>query len=94
MKKVLSVLSLAVLAMLAGCAAWSQAVDAYGAAAVTGARAANDTALKATKVALCATPVSALARNPEFIPAIKSLCLAPGDKTTADVLDAVQKGGS
>ena len=76
---------------LSACASVSQAVSAYGAVAVTGAKAANDNLIEANKVALCAVPLSALARHRELIPAVKSLCLEPGDKELADLLDVVVK---
>lgn len=75
---------------LSGCASVQQAVQAYGSVAVTGARAASDTLIEAQKVSLCGLPLSAIARHPEVVPAVRSLCLAPGDKTSADLLDAVQ----
>lgn len=77
---------------LSACGSLSQAVSAYGNIAVTGAKATNDTIIEANKVALCATPVSALVRHPELVPAIRSLCLDPNDKTTPQVLDAVAGG--
>jgi hypothetical protein len=72
--------TLAIAAAASGCAGVSQAVDAYGAAAVTGAKATNDYGLsRRNKVALCATPVSALVRHPELVPAVRSLCLPAKD---------------
>ncbi|ALK96969.1 hypothetical protein AB595_04665 [Massilia sp. WF1] len=85
MKKIIT---LAVLLALTGCAGVQQAVQAYGSVAVTGARAANDTVIEAQKVSLCGLPLSAIARHPEIVPAVRSLCLAPGDKTSAELLDA------
>jgi uncharacterized protein YceK len=74
---------------LTGCSSMQQAVQAYGSVAVSGARAANDTVIEAQKVSLCGLPLSAIARHPEIVPAVRSLCLAPGDKTGAELLDAV-----
>lgn len=74
---------------LTACASVSQAVSAYGAVAVTGAKAANDQIIEANKVALCAIPLSALARHRELIPAVKSLCVEPGDKELTALLDTV-----
>jgi uncharacterized protein YceK len=85
MRKTIFVLALA--ASLAGCASVQQAVQAYGSVAVTSAKAANDTAIEAYKVALCATPVSAVRRHPELVPAIKSLCLVPGDAATGALIE-------
>jgi hypothetical protein len=89
MKK--SILILSLLA-LGGCAGVQQAVQAYGSVAVTGARAANDTVIEAQKVSLCGLPLSAIARHPEIVPAVRSLCLVPNDKTSAELLDALQAG--
>jgi hypothetical protein len=73
-----------------GCASVQQGIDAYGAAAVTGAQAANDTAIAANKIALCATPLSALVRHPEIVPAVRALCLpANGSGNVGQVLDAI-----
>lgn len=75
---------------LSGCAGISQAVDAYGTVAVSDAKAANDTIIAAQKVALCATPVSALVRHPELVPAVRALCMPRGDGGTVDqVLDSI-----
>lgn len=91
MKRLLMIATLSAVAMLsAGCASVQQAVDAYGAATITGARATNDSLIAATKVALCATPVSALVRHPELVPAVRALCLPSKDAgNVGQVLDAV-----
>lgn len=78
-------------AALSGCASLQQAVQAYGGVAVTNARAANDTLIDGYKVGLCALPLSAIARHPEIVPAVRSLCLAPNDKITAELLDAIDR---
>ena len=75
---------------VSGCAGVSQAVQAYGTVAVTNARAVDDTVIEGQKVALCALPLSALARHPEIVPAVRSLCLAPSDASTASLLDAIE----
>lgn len=85
----MAVLASTVLVVMAGCASVQQAVQAYGSVAVTSARAANDTLIEAQKVSFCGLPLSAIARHPEIVPAIRSLCLASGDKTSAEVLDAI-----
>lgn len=92
MKKTIMILSLAMLAAsVSGCASVQQAVDAYGAAAITGAQATNDTLIAANKVALCATPVSALLRHPELVPAVRALCLPAKDSgSVGQVLDAIE----
>jgi uncharacterized protein YceK len=76
MKKLLT---LAVLATLAGCGSLIQAVNAYGTIAVTDARAANDTMIAGWTLAACATPVSAVLRNPQIIDALRVLCMPMSD---------------
>lgn len=88
MKK--SLLMLALLGSLSGCGSMIQAVNAYGAVAVTDARAANDTVIAGWTLTACATPVSAAIRNPEIIPALKALC--PGLQTSG-LLDHAQRPG-
>jgi uncharacterized protein YceK len=68
------VIAAAIASSVSACASVTQAVSAYGSAALTGAKAANDTLIEANKAAMCATPVSALVRHPELVPAVKSLC--------------------
>lgn len=86
-----SALLLAATVALSGCASGvMQAVDAYGAAAVTGIKATNDSLIAANKTALCATPVSALVRHPELVPAVRSLCVpSKDDGNVGQVLDQV-----
>lgn len=88
MKTTLKLIAISLL--LSGCASVQQAVQAYGSVAVTSTRAANDTVIEAQKVAMCGLPLSAIARHPEIIPAVRSLCLTPGDTTSAALLDAAQ----
>lgn len=78
---------LAACVALTGCAGLQQAVQAYGSVAVTNAKATNDTLVEAYKVGLCALPLSAIARHPEIISAIRTLCIAPGDTPAARLLD-------
>lgn len=74
--------------LLSGCAGVSQAVQAYGSVAVTNAKAVDDTVIEAHKVGFCGLPLSAITRHPEIIPAIRVMCLAPGDANGAALLDA------
>lgn len=92
MKKTILLAGALLLAVsVSGCAGVSQAVNAYGAIAVTGARATNDTLIEANKVALCATPISALARHPELVPAVRSLCLPTKDSgNVGQVVDLIE----
>lgn len=76
---------------LTGCAGLQQAVQAYGGVAVTNARAANDTLIDAYKVGICALPLSAIARHPEIIPAVRWLCIRQGDQLTGELLDAIER---
>lgn len=75
---------------LSGCASYIQAVDGYAASAATSAQAGADLNLKRLKFGLCATPVSALVRNPEFAGAIRELCISSSDTSVEDVLSAVE----
>jgi hypothetical protein len=90
MKKTLILSILLISSGATGCASVQQGIDAYGAAVVTGTQAANDTAIAANKIALCATPLSALVRHPEIVPAVRALCLpATGAGNIGQVLDAI-----
>lgn len=87
MKKVLA---MAVAAWLCGgCASFQQSVTAVGASAVVSVQLADDNALKALTIGLCATPFSAAVRNPQIVPALKALCLPSGSVTPATVLDSI-----
>lgn len=61
--------------LLAGC---STAMTAYESAAYEQIKAANDNNLKVLKVAVCAQPLSAILRNPDFIPVAQAACVTPG----------------
>lgn len=71
---------------LTGCAGLNQAIQAYGAVAVTNAKAANDTLIDGYKVGICALPFSAIQRNPEIIPAVRALCVPSGNSNAAELL--------
>lgn len=88
MKKILLV---AALAALSGCAGVQQAVQAYGGVAVSNAKAANDTLVEAYKIGICALPLSTIARHPEIVPAVRVLCLYPGERITAELLDGIER---
>jgi hypothetical protein len=74
MKKILSLSILLIAGGATGCASVQQGVQAYGAVAVSGARATNDTVIEAQKVSFCGLPYSALQRHPEIQPAVQTLC--------------------
>lgn len=91
MKKYAAWMATAVALVLAGCASVQQAVEAWGSVAVSNARATNDTLIEGYKVGICALPLSAIARHPEMVPAVRSLCLAPGDKVSEELLAAIER---
>lgn len=95
MKKILqkpwAAVGVIVALLIAGCASVQQAVETYGSIAVSNARAANDTLVEGYKVGLCALPLSAIARHPEIVPAVRSLCIAPGDRVAAELLEAIER---
>lgn len=78
-------------ALLTGCGSLQQAVQAYGGVAVTNARAANDTLVEGYKVGLCALPLSAIARHPEIVPAVRTLCIPPNDTITEQILAGIER---
>lgn len=83
-----SLLMLALAGALTGCGSMIQAVNAYGSVAVSDARAANDTIITGWKLAACATPYSAILRNPEIIPALQVLCLPAQEVAPSSLLRA------
>ena len=72
------------LLLLSGCASYIQSADGFATAAATSARAASDLNLKRLRFEICATPFSALVRNPEFFGAVRDLCI--GSRTTIEEL--------
>ncbi|RFP19201.1 hypothetical protein [Duganella sp. BJB475] len=62
------------MASLAGCASVQQAMNGYESAAGVSLRAAQDNAIEVWKFAGCATPYSAVLRNPQILPALRALC--------------------
>lgn len=91
MKK--SLLLLALVSTLAGCGSMIQAVNAYGTVAISDARAANDTIIAGWTVAACATPYSAILRNPEIIPALQVLCLPAREVAPSALLAPSTRAG-
>jgi hypothetical protein len=87
MKKTL--ITLAVLAFLA-CASGCTVLDGYTAVAASTARGAEDHNIAAWSFNACATPLSAVARHPDLVPALRALCLPAGaGANPAALLDAV-----
>lgn len=74
---------------MAGCAGTQQVVSGYEMALAKGLNAANDNAIQVWKYQACATPFSAVVRNPEVGPALMSLCVLQGSVGPAELLRAV-----
>jgi len=73
---------------LSGCA-YQQPITAFKAAAAESARTAQDGHMDTLKFELCATPFSAIVRNPEFAGAIEALCLGSSVASPAELLHEV-----
>ncbi len=63
---------------LTGCASLNQAYSAYGSAELVAMQGADDNVIRTWATAACATPYSAIVRNPEIAPALQSLCIPNG----------------
>lgn len=61
--------------LLSGCSSYIQLASGYAGAATKSLQDAEDLNLRRLKFSLCATPYSAIMRNPEFIVVIKELCM-------------------
>ena len=81
MNKLFSIAILIATLSLGGCAGWQQAINGYEASGFMAARAAEDQNLKVLTFAICATPFSAIIRNPQLVPGISALCLPAGNMT-------------
>lgn len=76
--------------VVSGCASQLQAVKAMNSAAVVSLRAAEDINLERLSFELCATPYSALVRNPQLVPGVAAICLPNGNMTNpANLLTAI-----
>lgn len=84
------IIAIAILCSLSGCASYIQAVDGYATVAAKSAQDTTDLNLKAIKFSLCATPFSAIVRNPEFAGAIKELCLGNTNTTVEELLSGAK----
>lgn len=83
-------IALGVLAvLLSGCASFQQALNGYESAAAVSLDATNDNVVKVWKYQACATPFSAVIRNPEVVPALRALCVPAGVSTPVVLLDSV-----
>ena len=84
------IIAIAILCSLSGCSSYIQAVDGYATVAAKSAQDTTDLNLKAVKFSLCATPFSAIVRNPEFAGAIKELCLGNTNTTVEELLSGAK----
>jgi hypothetical protein len=85
--RVSALVALVAAAALAGCTTTAMtAVTGYETAAVKGVQAVNDNAIQVWKTAACATPLSAVLRNPDIIPGLKALCLPGGNASDPNTL--------
>lgn len=78
MKQTLTIIAILLTTLVTGCAGVNQMYSAAGASALVDARAAEDNVVRTWSVAACATPLSALIRNPQIVPALQALCLPGG----------------
>ena len=73
--------------ILTGCpSSMSTAVAGYTTKVAADARATNDNMVQAIELAICAVPVGAVIRNPEFIPLARTACLPGGVSPDAGAL--------
>lgn len=91
MKRTLLLLALA--STLTGCGTAIQAMNAYGGAAINSTQQVNDTFAKGWAAAGCGITVGAALRNPEVIPALKSLCMPGGDVPASSLLAPSARAG-
>ena len=73
------------------CSSYISAVKGYASVAVSDARATEDLNLEGIKFNLCATPFSAILRNPEYAAAIEALCVGNSTVTPSELLNTVKK---
>ncbi len=79
LKMVMKIGILAILVLLVGgCASYQQAAIGYEAAAIRGIQTAEDNNIFMWKVNACGTPLSAIMRHPDIVPALRMLCLPGG----------------
>jgi uncharacterized lipoprotein YajG len=76
--------------LLTGCASFQQALGGYESAAAMSLDASNDNVVKVWRYQACSTPISAVIRNPDIVPAIKALCMPSGAASPITLLDAAQ----
>lgn len=92
MKKMMLAFTVFVLTISAyGCSNYTQAARGYAEAALQSARDVEDLNLDALKAALCATPLSAIIRNPEFAGPLRDLCIGGNGTTVEEILNEAKK---
>ncbi len=78
--------------LLGACAAYQQAATGYEAAAIRGIQAAEDNNISLWRVNACGTPLSAIMRHPDIVPALRMLCLPAGAmESPALLLEDIKK---
>jgi len=82
----LKIIAIVAVIALSGCAAQQQVLNAAEASALVSIKAANDNAIRVWTAAACGTPLSAIIRNPQVIPALRVLCLPVGVEGGAGTL--------
>ncbi len=73
--------------LLSGCTA----LNVLEQKAVSNIKDADDHIIAVWSTAACATPFSAVMRNPQIVPAMRALCVPQNAVTPADLLDAAAK---
>ncbi len=74
-----SVLAALAALTLTGCgASYQTAINGYESAAIKDIQAAEDNHIMMWTAVGCATPLSAIARHPNIVPALQALCLPAG----------------
>lgn len=91
MKKI--IILAACMVLLSACGSMQQAVNAYGAVAISSAQQANDSYALGWAAAACGTTVGAAMRNPQIIPALKVLCMPGANAAPDTLLDAAARPG-
>ena len=86
MKRIILLISCAA---LSGCTAWTQTLTAADASAVVAARSAADLAAQIAAQNLCIMTVDTLARNPQYVDAVVSLCFATAKTSPVTAIKAL-----
>ena len=84
------IMALAALPMQ-GCPNYVPTIKGYAEAGAQTARDVEDLNLARLKFGLCATPFSAVLRNPEFAGALKDLCIGSSNTTVEELLNEAKQ---